>query len=134
MIHSQWSLPGASQVVSCNGAKSQQGHSELALAKTVVSSLTWFPQREAFFTPSLSVLGAAAFINPHHRKCLILWEGHLTRFSLLGRGFLIILLAGLPTSQRLKELASPTVLTGNTRSTVILFVWSCFRGQMAKAI
>lgn len=85
-IHLQWNPPGASQVVSCNGAESQQGRSESALTKTVVSSLTWFPQRETFvLTQSLSIPDAAACINPYLRKRSILWEVHSTH-STVGLG------------------------------------------------
>lgn len=85
-IHLQWNPPGASQVVSCNGAESQQGRSEPALTKTIVSSLTWFPQRETFvLTQSLSIPDAAACINPYLRKRSILWEVHSTH-STVGLG------------------------------------------------
>lgn len=66
--------------------QSQQGRSEPAFTKTIVSSLTWFPQRETFIlTHSLSIPDAAACINPYLRKRSILWEAHSTH-STVGSG------------------------------------------------
>lgn len=59
-------------------------------------ALHGFPKEKPLYSPkSLSTPDAAAFINPHHQKCLVLWEIHLTHtYHCWGLGFLIILLAG----------------------------------------